>query len=223
MFIWVFFVSLSITTIKVSSSHYGDILGSNSGVIAYSNGDSSYISYESNYINDIYSGMKWQCVEYCRRWLITVRNITFESIPCASDIWHLDKVSKVNEPNNIKKNLALFRIPNGSVCPPDIGNLIIYKRVVGNLVGHVAIVVNTTKTSVYVGEQNWDNNVWLKDYSRELPLNVTDGKYYLIDNDYPIIGWMSYYDGEYKEECYDRKCDSCSKRDNTVDPYCSYI
>jgi hypothetical protein len=152
-----------------------------------------------------------------------VYNITFESIPCAADIWHLEKVSKVRMSNGMKKDIALLRIPNGSLCPPEIGNLIIYKRVVGNEVGHVAIVVNVVETSIYVGEQNWDNNAWANDYSRVLTLNVTDGKNYLIDNDYPIIGWMAYYDGKYKDECYDRKCESCSKRDNTKDSFCSYL
>ena len=46
---------------------FGTVLGSNDGVIGYSNGNDDYISHERISKGVIYVGMKWQCVEYSKR------------------------------------------------------------------------------------------------------------------------------------------------------------
>ena len=46
---------------------FGTVLGSNNNVEAYSNSNSDCITNFDNYLSDIYTGMKYQCVEYSRR------------------------------------------------------------------------------------------------------------------------------------------------------------
>lgn len=57
-------------------SPFGAVNGQDaSGVIGYSNCNDSFVSDEESYVNagvpsPVYAGLKWQCVEYGRRWLI---------------------------------------------------------------------------------------------------------------------------------------------------------
>src|SRR5947207_3415286 len=51
----------------VLAAPFGTDLGSFNGVTVFSNGSSGYYSGLSNTLNGIYTGIKWQCVEYVRR------------------------------------------------------------------------------------------------------------------------------------------------------------
>lgn len=44
-------------SVSANLTAYGEILGKNRNAIGYSNGNDSYISYEDNYINSVYTGM----------------------------------------------------------------------------------------------------------------------------------------------------------------------
>ena len=46
---------------------FGTPLGSNNGVIGYSNKDSENYPRSYYYIGSIHIGLKWHCVEYARR------------------------------------------------------------------------------------------------------------------------------------------------------------
>ena len=138
---------------------FGTILGKNNEVIAYSNngGDLNPEGYHyDNYIEDIFSGLKYECVEYSRRWLISVKNLTFPALPCASDIWHLEQVSDIYSENAVKLN----RIQNGAKCPPEPGDLLIYAKNPSAPYGHVAVVIGVEKNYIKIAEQNWDNDFW---------------------------------------------------------------
>ena len=204
---------------------FGTLLGENDGVIGYSNGNSDHISNETSTIGSrsyqIYSGMKWQCVEYARRWIISRRLLTFGSVDCASDIWHLNSVSSIKA-NDFNKALPLNRVPNGSTCRPKIGNLLIYKRTeVEAPYGHIAIITMVEENQVLVSEQNWSNDYWPGDYARKVPLRVDDGVYTLTDeDDMPILGWMVY--GYHNSTCFDVECETCSKPTTDPNDNCSY-
>ena len=187
---------------------FGTVLGSSSGVIGYSCDGSENVPSEYNYVDWSFSGLKWQCVEYARRWLITTKGLTFASIPCASDIWHLDSLESIYTfPYSF--NRPLNRVPNGSKCAPTVGSILIYQKVANNPVGHVAIIVEIADSFIYVAEQNWDNDYWPGDYARQIPLKYENGSY-TIEDELPILGWMVYE--EYNSECFDILCETCSGR-----------
>ncbi|MDP2193741.1 MAG: hypothetical protein Q8K36_04385, partial [Alphaproteobacteria bacterium] len=70
---------------------FGQHIGQNSLTPAYSNGQEDHVSDVPHYIivDDclVKTGMKWQCVEYARRWLIQNKGLTFDDVTYAWQIW----------------------------------------------------------------------------------------------------------------------------------------
>lgn len=137
--------------------------------------------------------MQWQCVEYARRYLITKLGFKFGDVNGAEDIFF-----KINTVENVdgKPNREFRSYTNGNIsCSssnlPKVHDLIIWPRTKPHIpYGHVAAVIKVDGDNVYIGEQNWSNNMWEHaTYSRILKLNRTDGKCLLEDGDYPILGW----------------------------------
>jgi hypothetical protein len=156
------------------------------GVWAYSNGlEDKCKSDELNYNNGYFTGIKWQCVEYARRYVQTVFGVTFSQVESAYEI-----------PNSI-----FTRLEDNKIIEPSINNInSIYNKLdllshsldlLNNCLivwpkdyepdaphGHVAIIVSANKdgesslkglqpsaSGLYVAEQNYDNN----DYYRFIP------------------------------------------------------
>ena len=198
---------------------FSTVLGSNSGVAAYSNGNSDNISGEYNELSIIRSGVKWQCVEYSRRWLILTKKLSFDPLPCASDIWHLDSLLGF-EYYPFTYPTPLNRVPNGSKCSPKAGNLVIYSRGgPGMTYGHVAIITHVDTDYVLVAEQNWDNDYWPGNYARKLKMDYSNGSYTIYDEEH-ILGWMAYE--EYDHACFDAKCSTCSSKNTDMSISCTY-
>jgi len=134
-------------------------------------------------------GIKWQCVEFARRWLLLQRGYVFESVPCAYNIFDLTSVTTVPG----KKKLPMTAHQNGASVHPRDGCLLIWNpegKFSGT--GHVAIITKASPTWVRIAEQNFDDLVWptdTQDYARELPAEVdADGKYWIRSP--AILGWM---------------------------------
>jgi len=166
---------------------FGEILGvSIDNVIAYSNGNDSFYSGESNYFRGVYSGLKWQCVEYARRWILTTKNATFESIEGAKDLW-----TRVNFIENIytKKKRKLIRHENGSTIKPMKNSFLIYPQQNQMPFGHVAVIHQVLTKSIRIGEQNFDFMPWKSSFAREIPFQQIDGHFFL-DDQFEIFGWM---------------------------------
>ena len=73
--------------------NFGEPIGiTKQNVIAFSNENSKS---ELNYYQGIYTGLKYECVEFVRRWLIIVYGITFESVNHAKDIYNLNNFSNI--------------------------------------------------------------------------------------------------------------------------------
>jgi glutathionylspermidine amidase/synthetase len=165
---------------------YGQALGvTNSNVRAYSNCDSSCVIYESNYWQNIYTGIKWQCVEYARRWLLANKGMTFSDVDIAADIWNnINHVTEVMTNRSIPVKSYL----NGSKQPPEVNDLLIYDESF-NDTGHVAVVVNVDHENglIRVGEQNYSNEVWPGKYAREIKFVNKSGSYWLLEES--LIGW----------------------------------
>jgi glutathionylspermidine amidase/synthetase len=176
---------------------FGTILGSFEGVEAYScDYDSireplSADDYVMN-VNGIYTGHKYQCVEYARRYLLKTKGIIFESIPMAYDIFQLKAVKRVEDGTFFKFSPYL----NGNSKAPLKGDLLIWKPVGEfKVTGHVAVISSVCDTHVDIVEQNVDDTVWPEgqNYSRRLKLHVDSvGKYSIhpLYGDALILGWM---------------------------------
>ena len=134
------------------------------GVVAYFN--KGLHKGDKNYVNGQYTGLKWECVEYARRWFIQVRGITFEDVATAEDLWKL-KTAKA------KSKIAFT---NGKGIPP-VGALLIYRKTNKAPYGHVAVVVKVNRVTVDIAEQNYSLKKW-KGYSRRVHMTDPD-----------IIGW----------------------------------
>jgi glutathionylspermidine amidase/synthetase len=167
-------------------SPYGKILGkSPSGVEAYSNCRSECVIFEPNKKDGTYTGIKWQCVEYARRWLLVHKGAVYGDVDIAADIWN--KIDHLTHVEN-KKKLQLASYVNGSTQAPRIGDMLIYAKAFYGT-GHVAIVtdVDLKNGFVKVGEQNYNNDPWPGDYARKIDLINKNGKYWLLDG--YILGW----------------------------------
>lgn len=168
------------------ASAYGVVLGkSPSGVEAYSNCNSSCVVFEPSKYKGTYTGIKWQCVEYARRWLLVNAGVVYGDVDVAVDIWNkIDHVTTVP----VSKKFKLAQYVNGSAVRPRKGDLLIYAREYLNT-GHVAVITAVDKGAgfVKVAEQNFLNNAWPGDFARKIPFIKREGNYWLMDA--YLLGW----------------------------------
>jgi len=170
-----------ISILLLTSFNKEKALGEVNNVISYANNNSN----KNNYINNIYTGLKWQCVEFARRYLIINYNITFDSIDNAYNIFDLPYFISLKNNMMIKIN----KYVNGSKTPPMKDSLLIWNRYYKNT-GHVAIITNIDNDIITIAEQNYNNNSWNgNNYSRKLKIVFNNG-YYIMNNN--ILGWINY-------------------------------
>lgn len=165
---------------------YGQVLGaSGGGVEAYSNCRPDCVVYEPYHWNGTYTGIRWQCVEYARRWLLVHKGMVYGDVDIAADIW--DSIDHLTHVESGRK-ISLVSFPNGSVQPPRTGDLLIYDRAFLGT-GHVAVVtrVNLEEGHVEVGEQNFSNLPWAGGHARKIALKRSEDGYRLEDA--YLIGW----------------------------------
>ncbi len=167
-------------------TEYGSILGkSKSGVEGYSNCNNDCVIFEPGKYKGTYTGIKWQCVEYARRWLLVNHNSIYGDVDYAIDIW--DKI-KFYTNVKTKKKIIVKSIENGSKQRPVVGDLFIYAKVLLGT-GHVAVVtaIDKMKKTIMLGEQNYKNTRWPSDFARQVDFIVKDGRYWVLDP--YLIGW----------------------------------
>ena len=172
------------------SSQYGIELGISGNVIAFSNcggmcfnNDTVILDKADTGLNkDLFTGLRWQCVQYARRWLIINLDVTFESIDYAFHIFDLETVADVVK-DGVEYQFKSF--PNGNKHPPQVGDLIISPRTEEIRTGHVAVVagVNLEEGYVDLAEQNNENAHWRdpNSHARRVILLKQDDKYILTD------------------------------------------
>ena len=134
------------------------------GVPAYVN---DFIQ-DSHYVKNIYTGIKWECVEYVRRWYIQVFNLTFSPIKNAVDIWNIPYVYVPNT----KKQFGFDSVSNGMSVEPKVGDILVFIQNEFYPYGHVGIITRLTQDYLYLAEQNIDDTVWNKPYSRKIKRRV---------------------------------------------------
>jgi hypothetical protein len=173
--------------------NFGTIIGSNRGTIAYSNQSNEHVSDDPNYIihngKTTFTGMKWQCVEYARRWLINQRGISFGGVDYAINLPSIREVFPLTQKNSqIRIDHFLNSAPKNSV---KIGVLFIYDTSYAPITGHVAVVVDISNTHIFVAEQNNDNTLWeAADYSRKIPYEKKENVFSVYDEG--LISWLRF-------------------------------
>ena len=129
---------------KYWSYIFDDQIGEWNGVSVYSNKRYENDEMVKNYYNGVFTGIKWQCVEYARRYLIITRGITFSEVTSAFEIPR-----------------AHFTTLNGDnvIITNDLqeGSLIVWPGI-NSPHGHVAVVSSILKNGVTVVEQNYSNS-----------------------------------------------------------------
>jgi len=169
------FLSISIFFLLINDEndknkeYFDIILGkTKEGVICYKNEG----NVEGNYFYppyNIYTGEKWECVEFVRRYLIKTRNVTFSQVNSSYDVFHLPYFINLYEvlPYEIQK------YKNGEVIPVS-GDIIIF-HVDNEQYGHICVIDSVKEQSIQIVEQNYDNKSWgNKDYSRIIYYNKND-------------------------------------------------
>ncbi|ASM55071.1 glutathionylspermidine amidase/synthetase [Pseudoalteromonas nigrifaciens] len=180
---------------------FGELLGYAPGNVAvyssdYDSADESIYPNRSayrSYLDGIYMGYKWQCVEFARRWMYLNHGYIFDDIAMAYDIFELRSVREVNSQNR----LPLQAFKNGAKHHPQVGSLLIWEEG-GEFeeTGHVAIVVEVHPDKIRLAEQNVGHQTWPQgqNWCRELKAKITkDGDYWIecSYNDATILGWMT--------------------------------
>lgn len=177
---------------------FGTVLGVTDGGCQVYSCDSKSMPWSdvfgmSNYYNGEYTGMKWQCVELARRYLLINHGVVFESITMAYQIFQLQYVRRVSD----HVRVPMSAHPNGSRDPPVKGSLLIWEpRGFFTRTGHVAVIIGVGRDYVDVVEQNVQDRIWPAGvlYSRRLPIGRTsDGgmKIKCTYSDSVVLGWMN--------------------------------
>ena len=165
---------------------YGETLGeSDSGVKAFSNCNNSCVNPTPYFIDETFTGIKWQCVEYARRWLLVNKGVVYGDVDVAADIWQLENVTSPDK----KLQKPFISILNGDQhYGLQRGDLLIYSRAFYGT-GHVAVVlrIDEQKQRLYLGEQNFDNGLWQQGYARDIPYVEHDEGIWVLDP--YLIGW----------------------------------
>lgn len=168
------------------NSPYGKVLGVSAGAVeAYSNCQSKCVIFEPHNWQGTYTGIKWQCVEYARRWLLVHKGAVYGDVDIAADIW--DKIDHLTHVAS-NRQIPLESHLNGSKQPPEIGDLLIYARAFHDT-GHVAVVTDVDYENgvIEVGEQNYANEPWPEDYARRIEFIKKGDNYWLLD--VYLLGW----------------------------------
>lgn len=170
---------------------FGTVIGQSFLTAGYNNCGDEQFEYESHFIRLngvdelVFTGLKWQCVEYARRWLIENKGVTFDSVDFAFQISDLLTFKDVYTNEELPTLLCQNKASN---ILPAVGDLLIYnnERV---YTGHVAVIVEVAKDFIAIAEQNYDD-VWeTHDYSRRLPL-VQDADRNFCIQDEAVLGWV---------------------------------
>jgi surface antigen len=194
LFVVFFFIILDSEYYNYKNNKEKVIGKTKEGIISYYNdNDNDNKDKGSNYCKhnntDIYTGLKWECVEFVRRYLILTKGITFEDVGNALDILKIKYFYKINLNTPVKP----FFIRNDNNIP-EIEDIIIISDKTTRT-GHVAIVSDISDSKIHIIEQNYDNKEWGdKNYSRDFYVDKHNSiKIKSYDSSETILGWVRIY------------------------------
>ena len=189
---------------------FGTILGHAPGGVPVYSSDYASASDEAlpdrhayrSYVDGVYMGHKWQCVEFARRWLYVNRGLIFDDVGMAYEIFELTSMRDVR--NDRRLPVRSFR--NGSRRPPEPGALLVWDEG-GEFerTGHVAVVVDVLPDRVRFVEQNLHHQPFPPDqpWSREIRATRGPGGEFWVEcsfADASILGWVIQTDDDFDAE-----------------------
>ena len=115
-----------------------------------------------NYYNGIYTGIKGQCVEFVRRYLIINHDVTFSDVDSAFEIPDAQFTRLEGNPIKMENELK-------------VGSIIVWSKNYekNSPYGHVAIVSAITPTGITVKERNYNDNKFTRNIKQKDLKNVT--------------------------------------------------
>jgi len=178
---------------------FGTLLGTAPGEVAvfsshYPSADkhvfSDRRSYRS-YVDGLFMGYKWQCVELARRWLYVNKGYVFEDVAMAYDLFEIRSYRRIHD----GVLLPVHAFDNGSARQPEPGCLLIWDEGGDfHTTGHVAVVTEVLPDRIRFVEQNVEDHIWPEDqpWSRELPVSIDgNGGYHIACSEKEcILGWL---------------------------------
>ena len=88
----------------------------------------------------ICTGLKWQCVEFARRWYVINKLYTFEDVPDAKSIWDFDEFTSVLESNKTQK-IKKYENTKQNERVLEEGDIVIFEKTKKNdFYGHIAVI-----------------------------------------------------------------------------------
>jgi glutathionylspermidine amidase/synthetase len=139
------------------------------GVVSFCN-TGKYVGTDYS-IDGEYTGEKWQCVEFVRRYYIQLHRLTFPSISNAYGLPDIKTVRHLD--SHLQYPCSFHMKDNGKPQPEDI---LVFRH---NNTGHTAIVIEILPNrKLRIAEQNWSRLPW-KNYSREVSVE-----------DPSLLGWL---------------------------------
>lgn len=195
---------------------YGDQQGSFRGVVACSNRDDGYFSGENNYVNNvIYTGYRYQCVEYARRFLLLTTGCVFGNCGRASEIYAMDEITDVQ--TGEKYALHHHHNDGSSSEKPQPGDIIIYPyHPELTPWGHVGVISYVDDYRVGIAEQNQYFGPFISPDDSYLDGERCVARYATLRHDAEkntwsiedsslmpqCTGWLSYPDAPSREQIY---------------------
>lgn len=122
------------------------------------------------------TGIKFQCVEFARRWLLIYRDMLFDNVDNAINIWNLNTITRITD----NKRFSFVSVLHDGNTLPDIGALLIYRSTPVLETGHVAVVTRIDHNMIHFDDRNGNH---INKIVRILPNGMLD--------DPEIIGWKT--------------------------------
>ena len=178
LFIGVYYVGRKV---NLNPSHsVGDVIDNLNNVKVYYNGGVGNIE-ERNVVDGYNIGMKYQCVEFVKRYYFEHYNHRMpDTYGNAKDFYNQQL-----EDGKLNSQRGLVQHTNPSSSKPKVGDLIVMDATFLNKYGHVAIISEVSNNTIEIIQQNpgpYSN-------SREtFPLENIDGKWQILND--RIMGWL---------------------------------
>lgn len=124
-------------------------------------------------------GLKWQCVEFVKRYYYEHLNHKMpNSYGHAKDFYNPEIVD-----GEINYDRNLIQFTNGSITKPTKNDLLVFDGNVFNPYGHVAIISKVEDDFIEIVQQNVGKNSRAK-----IDLSIKNGQWFLDDSE--ILGWL---------------------------------
>lgn len=158
----------------------GEVIDSLNNVKVYYNGGVGNVE-ERNVVDGYNIGMKYQCVEFVKRYYFEHYNHRMpNTYGNAKDFFNQQLAD-----GKLNAQRGLVQHTNPSSKKPKVGDLVVMSSTFLNEYGHVAIISEVSNNTIEIIQQNpgpFSN-------SREIfPLENIDGKWQIINN--RIMGWL---------------------------------